>query len=440
MRRYRNELKGAGKKVIYYKLESRPQFFKKLSSTIKRLKTKQIQVFEIEDSFFEKQFKNFCKKEGVELEVIQSPMFMVSRHEFGHYLKRVRRPFMKTFYEEQRREKGILMNKDGTPKGGKFSYDTENRKKIPKKEEVIPLELPQRSNEVVEEVKKLVEKEFKSHPGSVDKFWLATTRREALAWLDKFIKTRLDKFGDYEDALDDRDPFLYHSVISPYINIGFLTPEEVVKKVAQADAGINSKEGFIRQVMGWREFMRGIYHNFESEMNSTNFFGHKSKLTNDWYDATTGIPPVDDAIKKAKEFGWCHHIERLMVLSNIMLLCEIDPQEVYKWFMEMFVDSADWVMAPNIFGMGQFSDGGIFATKPYICGSNYIKKMGHYHDGPWRDIWDGLYWRFIDKKKDIIAKNPRMTMMVKLLDKIDSQKKKKIFNDAQVFINSKTKG
>jgi deoxyribodipyrimidine photolyase-related protein len=228
------------------------------------------------------------------------------------------------------------------------------------------------------------------------------------------------------------------------MNAGLLTPKEVIDEVLKAkekdtDIPIASVEGFIRQVMGWREFVRGIYQNYSDEEESKNFFGHKRKLTKDWYEGTTGILPVDDAIKKANEFGYCHHIERLMILSNIMLLSEIHPHEVHRWFMEMFVDSADWVMGPNVYGMGQFSDGGLFATKPYVSGSNYVLKMSDYKKDDWCEVWDGLFWRFIGNNKTFFSKNPRMNMMVKLLEKMDAGKKKKLLNLADDFIQSKTK-
>ena len=173
---------------------------------------------------------------------------------------------------------------------------------------------------------------------------------------------------------------------------------------------MNSLEGYVRQVIGWREFIRGIYHNFDEVQSKSNFWNHKRKLNENWYTGNTGIPPLDDAIKKANRFGYCHHIERLMIISNIMLLSQIHPQEVFKWFMEMFVDSSDWVMGPNVYGMAQFSDGGIFATKPYICGSNYLLKMSNYKKGDWCNEVDGLYWGFINNNRDFFAKNPRMSL------------------------------
>ena len=185
------------------------------------------------------------------------------------------------------------------------------------------------------------------------------------------------------------------------------------------DIRLNSLEGYIRQVIGWREFMRGVYQNYSSEMESKNFFNHNRKMKDCWYVGNTGLPPLDHAINNATTYGWSHHIERLMILSNIMNLCEIKPHEIYNWFMEMFVDSSDWVMSPNVYGMGLFSDGGIFSTKPYICGSSYFMKMMNFKKGEWNDIMDGLYWRFINKNRKFFEKNYRLNMMVKIYDKMN---------------------
>ena len=218
---------------------------------------------------------------------------------------------------------------------------------------------------------------------------------------------------------------------------GFSSGEIILKKY-EKKVTINSYEGYVRQLIGWREFMRGIYQNYDEKMQKSNFFTHKNKMKKNWYEGTTGLDPLDHAIKNAKNYAWSHHIERLMILSNIMNLCEISPKQVYDWFMEMYMDSSDWVMSPNVYGMGLFSDGGIFATKPYICGSAYFLKMMDFKKGPWCLIMDGLYWRFIDKNKKFFLKNPRLSMMVRILEKMKPDRKKEIFSAANSFIKSNT--
>lgn len=441
MRSYADQLTDEGFKVDYQKLTN-VSFFKRLEVFISEHKLKKISIAEIQDKFFEKEFISFCSKKNIVLEFIGSPMFLCSRDQFKTYLSNHSKPFMKTFYEGERKRLGILLVDGDQPEGEHWSFDVENRKKAPK--ELTNKGLAKfHSNQHFKEVSELVETKFKSHPGSMSDFWLPTDRAGALKSLDHFIEHHLENFGDYQDAITPRDPFLYHSIISPMVNNGLITPDEILKRVLKrykADKSIplSSVEGFVRQVMGWREFVRGIYQNYSEVQDKKNFFKHKRKLTKDWYEGTTGIVPVDDAIKKAQKFGYCHHIERLMILSNIMLLCEIDPEEVHRWFMEMFVDSADWVMGPNVYGMGQFSDGGIFATKPYISGSNYIIKMSDYKKGEWSDIWDGLFWRFIGKNAAFFSKNYRMSMMVKTLEKMDPDKNKRLTKLADQFILDKT--
>lgn len=250
----------------------------------------------------------------------------------------------------------------------------------------------------------------------------------------------MPSFGPYEDAIEEKSPFLFHSVLSPLLNCGLITPHELIDEalLAANRIPINSLEGFIRQVIGWREFVRGVYKKFSEKEEDSNFFKHHRNFTSDWYNGTTGIIPLDHVIKKAWRYGYCHHIERLMMLSNIMLLSELCPREVHRWFMEMFIDSADWVMGPNVFGMGQFSDGGLFTTKPYICGSNYILKMSSFKKDDWCDVLHGLYWRFIDKHRDFFNSQKRLSMMPTMLDRIDVQRKKYLFSRANQFIDAFT--
>ena len=233
---------------------------------------------------------------------------------------------------------------------------------------------------------------------------------------------------------------MFHSLLSPYLNMGLLTPDEVVDQVVAAadEMPIQSVEGFVRQVIGWREFVRGVYREFGDRQEKANFWSHERELTTAWYAGETGIPPLDDVILSVQELGWAHHIPRLMILGNLMTLCEIRPQSAHRWFMEMFVDSSEWVMGPNVYGMGLFSDGGIFATKPYICGSNYLLKMSDYKKGDWCETVDGLYWRFIDKHRDFFAGNPRLALMPRALDRLDEERRKRIFAAAQEFIDTHT--
>lgn len=441
MRTYADELKEKEFSVHYEKF-SEVSFSKRLKVWLVKNKITNITVPEIQDKFFETEMLDLFKSLKLEVEILESPMFLCSRQEFKNYLFYHPKPFMKSFYEKERKRLNILMTTKGKPEGGHWSYDVENRKKAPKV--LTNKELVKHSpTKHLEEVTKIVNKHFADHPGEMEDFWLPTDRKSSLKALRFFLKHHMADFGDYQDAITNRSPFMYHSVISPALNNGLLTPDEVIHEVLRAyekddKIPLHSVEGFIRQVMGWREFVRGIYQNYSDVEEKSNFFKHKGKLTEAWYNGTTGIPPVDDAIIKAKKYGYCHHIERLMILSNIMLLSELDPREVHKWFMELFVDSADWVMGPNVYGMGQFSDGGLFATKPYISGSNYVLKMSDYKKGEWCDVWDGLFWRFIGKHSEFFNKNPRLNMMVRTLEKMKPERKKELNKLAEEFIKRTT--
>jgi len=444
MRTYKSELESKKYDVSYYSAEHKlfkEKYEAKLLDFLKKNKSvTKLQFFEIEDKFFETRMLDFCFEQGLEVEVLPSPMFMTSRKDFLDYLEKSKKPFMKTFYESQRKKFNILLDNNKKPIGGKWSYDTENRKKLPK--DLNPPPLPKvKHGQNTKDVITITEKHFKDHPGKSADFWLPTSRSESLKWLRHFVEIKLNFYGDYQDAITSESDFVYHSVLSPMLNAGLLTPKEMALSVEEAyrdspqKTSLNSVEGFIRQVIGWREFVRGIYQNYSSEQSTKNFWGHKRKLKACWYDGTTGIPVLDDAINKASKYSYTHHIERLMILSNFMLLSDIDPKEVHRWFMEMHADSSDWVMGPNVYGMGQFSDGGIFATKPYTCGSNYYLKMSRYKKGDWCDIADGLYWRFIDKHQDFYAKNPRMSFMLNTLNRMNEDRKTKIFGAAEAFID-----
>ncbi len=446
MRSYADRLKDNKFKLNYSKIDSsdfKRDYTKKLELILKKNKIKEVTSFEIEDKFFEAKIKNFLSKQNVKWNILQSPMFLDSREDFKRYLSNTKKPFMAKYYKDKRERLNILLNKDGSPEGGKWSFDEDNRKKLPKNIS-IPKQPNIKESSHTKNLKPVIQKLFNKHPGHTENFWFATEYKDVLKLLDFFIKEKLNLFGDYEDAVDQKNNILFHSALSPYLNLGLITPDIIMQKVMNfhhaKGVRLNSLEGFIRQIIGWREFMRGIYQNYNKEMENGNFFKHSRKIKISFYNGTTGLDPLDHSIKNADKYGWSHHIERLMILSNIMNLCEVEPKSVYKWFMEMFVDSSDWVMVPNVYGMGLFSDGGIFATKPYICGSSYFMKMMDFKRGSWCNIMDGLYWRFIDRNRKFFLKNPRLSMMVRIFDKMKEDRKKLILSEADKFIKTNTYG
>ncbi|MEQ9460267.1 MAG: cryptochrome/photolyase family protein [Phycisphaeraceae bacterium] len=445
MRCYADQLRDRNLPLIYERLnDPNPNdrsYEDKLEAALRKTKAKRLITWEIEDKFFEQRIHTFADDHNLELETHPSPMFLTTREQFADYLKNTRKPFMATFYQQQRKRLDILIDDDNKPAGGKWSFDEDNRKKLPK--DITPPDItPPEEKQHIADIRDLVRERFADHPGDDTTLLFPVTRRQALAALDKFLAERFHLFGDYEDALSTRHDTLFHSLLSPAMNLGLITPREIIDRAIAAandhDIPLNALEGFIRQIIGWREFIRGIYQNFSEKQDTENFFNHDRRLTQAWYDGTTGIPPLDHAINKAHRLGYAHHIERLMVLANLMNLARIHPHETHRWFMEMFVDASDWVMGPNVYGMGLFSDGGVFSTKPYICGSNYLLKMSDHKKGPWCDTVDGLYWSFIDRHRDFFSSNPRLNMMTRTLDKMKLDRKKHIFKAAESFIDKHT--
>lgn len=436
MRTYRKSLESQNISTHYEELSLSPGSYEQsLLKYLAAKKAKKVFFYEIEDKFFEERIIKLLDENKISFEVWPSPMFLTSRGEFKTYLAKTKKPFMKVFYENQRKRLVILIDKNNQPVGGQWSFDEDNRLALPVKIQPPEPDLV-RPSVITKEVQGVVASHFATHPGNAENFWLPVDRDGALKWLHKFLDERLTQFGPYEDAIPQHSDFVFHSILTPFLNCGLLTPEEVVQEVLEytkkRNVPLASTEGFIRQVIGWREFIRGIYRNYSDIQETSNFFNHRKKLTPHWYDGTTGVAPLDNAIRKAVKFGYTHHIERLMILGSLMLLLEIHPQEAHRWFMEMYIDSSDWVMGPNVYGMALFSDGGIFATKPYFCGANYYRKMGGYKaTEPWCDAVDGLYWGFIEKHKEIFLKNPRMSMMVRTVEKMDPAKKTRIYAAAK---------
>jgi deoxyribodipyrimidine photolyase-related protein len=435
MRTYAKEIEKNGFQVHYEKLNPKQSenFETSFTAFLKKNRINELYFFEIEDKFFEKRIQECVGKQVANVNILQSPMFLTKRSDFADYLKKSKRPFMRTFYEAQRKRLNILIDKKKEPIGGQWSFDQENREKLPLDLAPPPPKKIKASSEVLEVIK-LINHVFPDHPGRGEDFWLPVDRKGAHEWLEQFLTERLENFGPYEDALALHSDFVFHSALTPFLNTGLLTPSNVIEQTishaTHAKIPLPSLEGFIRQIIGWREFVRGIYQNYSEVQDTKNYWQHKRKLSQLWYDGNTGIPPLDATLSKVIKYSYAHHIERLMVLGSLMLLLEIDPGEAHRWFMEMFMDSSEWVMGPNVYGMALFSDGGIFATKPYICGSNYYRKMGPFKKDSWCEGVDGLYWAFIDKHKDFFLKNPRLSMMARTLEKMDGARKKHIFIEA----------
>ena len=388
------------------------------------------------DYLLSRRLKRYCELFKLNLEISTTPMFLNNKDENTSYRKNKKRWFMADYYKHQRKKWNVLM--DGNkPLFDKWSFDDQNRKKVPQKMlNNIPSISSFKHSDSDRIAREYINKKYPQNPGKLSKLIYPTSHDGAKKWLSNFLKNRFQAFGPYEDAIVKNENWLWHSVLTPVMNIGLITPKEVidsaVEYAAQEDVPINSLEGFIRQIIGWREFMRAAYEDIGSDMRNSNEWKHSKKIPQSFYDGTTGIEPIDNSIKRILKTGYCHHIERLMVLGGFMFLCEFDPKEIYKWFMEMFVDSYDWVMVPNVFGMSQNADGGLIATKPYFSGSSYVRKMSNYSKGEWESVWDGLYWRWINNHSDSLSKNPRWAMMCSMVKKMN---KSKLDNHIQVAEN-----
>lgn len=447
MKRYEKQLQAKGIETLYIEYHSKPDSLKIHLNDICRSMTsspRKLVVAEPSDFMLEKRLNRIANQLQFDIHYVSTPGFLNERHENETYRSEKKRWFMADFYKFQRKRLNLLVE-DGQPVGGKWSFDEDNRKKVPKKRlGEIPSLLELKRDDVDEEATAYVEKKFPDNPGSIKRLYYPTSHDDAKKWLKHFLKYRFENFGDYEDAIVEGESWLWHSVLTPCLNVGLLTPKQVVQEAMSfADKNkipLNSLEGFLRQVIGWREFIRATYDDHGVEMRTTNFWDHRRKMPSCFYDGTTGIPPIDDTIQRIRETGYCHHIERLMVLGGFMFLCEFDPKEIYRWFMEMFVDSYDWVMVPNVYAMSQHADGGLITTKPYFSGSSYIRKMSHYRTGPWCEIWDGLYWSWIWNHVDELAKNPRWAMMCSMVKKMDTEKRDTHIANAKSYLKKLDQG
>ncbi|WP_306420472.1 cryptochrome/photolyase family protein [uncultured Winogradskyella sp.] len=435
MKAYAKYLKEEGKTVKYIDATDQKSDVRKLLPYLKKEGVEIVHIIDPTDNWLEKHIKNAA--EGLDIKWSENPLFINTKGDLSSFFKSTKKKFFQTsFYKNERKNRNILM--DGySPEGGKLTFDSENRKKYPKDKTPPNIQFPSKTD-YHKEAENYILDNFPNNYGELSDFIVYPIDfKSAEAWLEQFFEYRFHEFGAYEDAIVKEEYFLNHSLLSPLINVGLLNPINIIEKAISYansnDVPINSTEGFVRQILGWREFIRGVYEVKGTEERTKNFWGFKRKIPKSFYDGTTGIQPVDDVIKKVNKTAYAHHIERLMILGNFMVLCEFDPDDVYQWFMELFIDAYDWVMVPNVYGMSLFADGGLMSTKPYISSSNYIKKMSNYGKGDWQETWDGLFWTFMDKHRDFFACNPRLGMLLGNLDRMDKKKLENHFNSAQSF-------
>ncbi|CAL2076573.1 cryptochrome/photolyase family protein [Tenacibaculum sp. 190524A02b] len=440
MKAYQKYLEGLNLRVHYVDSNNILSDIRQFHQEVKAKNIQRIELIEPSDDWLEQRIKSLSTI--CEINTYENQLFLNSKESLSNFFKKEKKSFFQTtFYKQQRKKLGVLINEDENPTGGKWTYDSENRKKYPKNKLPPAVHFPDQCEEWDEAVDYTMSL-FSENPGNVSKKRIyPITHKEATEWFEQFLIYRFYDFGIYEDAIVKESSILNHSLLSPLLNTGLIEPMEIINRTLsyskEEGIPINSTEGFIRQIIGWREFIRGMYLCKGRFSRTRNYWGFNRKIPQSFYDGTTGIEPIDTTIKKVLQTGYCNHIERLMVLGNFMLLCEFDPDEVYRWFMELFIDAYDWVMVPNVYGMCMFADGGTFATKPYIGGSNYIKKMSNYGKGEWEQIWDGLFWSFVIKYQDFFRTNPRTSMLFHSLKKMSNEKRENHIKKAQLFIHSK---
>ena len=403
--------------------------FDKIDNNI--FKNNIIHIYDPIDKPILEKYKKLCEK----MLIYDTPLFLETRQDLEEYRNKntnKKNYYHDNFYKWQRKRLKILMENREQPIGGKWSFDKENRNPYDKnynEDKIITY-----SNKYIEEAKNYIKKNFNNNFGLVEYIYYPITHEESRIHLKNFIKKRLDTFGKYQDGISKKVIFGSHSILSPLLNIGLITPDIVIDEVLNYYDNNNdnnndnknnklliSVEAFIRQLIGWRSYVRFIYIYHGSEMKMMNRLNHKKKMPKSWYNNEgTKIRIVDDMIMKVRKYGYLHHIERLMIMGNIGLLLQINPKELYDWFMICFIDSYEWVMIPNVYGMSQYSLINIsMMTRPYISSSNYIKKMSDYKKEDWYDKWDALYWNFVNNNREILKKIYAIAMQVKLLDKMD---------------------
>jgi deoxyribodipyrimidine photolyase-related protein len=380
------------------------------------------------DHTLEKELKKKCPN----VKMLDSPAFILNRSDALFLVNKFKSH--SGFYGEMRRQTGILMS-EGKPYGGKFRYDLKNREKVKSGVELPnwDREIEQRQSKYTHDAFIEIQKEGTSLGTWSHELVFPTTREGTILALKRFVHSRLYNFGKYQDAIIQNNDFLFHSVLSAPINAGIITPQEIIDEVLSYSeiVELHSLEGFIAQILGWREYMRAVYYKYPKI--PSNRLKHRAKLSSAWYTGDTGLVPVDIAIRRVNRYSYLHHIERLMVVGNAMFLCKIHPTEVYRWFMELFADSYDWVMIGNVYYMSQWSSDKI-TTKPYISSSSYILRMSNYKKDEWSEDWDALYWATIFRHSTLMRKNYRIAAQVIFWERKPANERKKLLKRATAIL------
>ena len=450
MRHFAEALRGEGVKVDYTCLDdddAAESFTAALEAAVARHEVDRIVMTEPGEWRVLEMMNGWCSAFDLPVEIRDDTRFLATLDRFRDWADGRKRLTMEYFYRELRRETGWLMDGDD-PVGGEWNYDADNRKALP--DDCRP---PQRErfepDATTNDVLALVEERFGDHFGSLDGFSWAVTRDQALTALDHFIEDCLPRFGDYQDAMAVDEDFLFHAVLSPYLNIGLLLPREVCEAAIAAwedeRAPLNAVEGFVRQILGWREFVRGLYWLKMPEYRDGNFLEARRDLPELYWGAKTDMRCLHQAVDATRRNAYAHHIQRLMITGNFALLAGIDPRQVQDWYLEVYADAFEWVELPNTHGMALFADGGVMATKPYAASANYINKMSDYcgecryrhtkRTGEDACPFNYLYWDFLDRNRERLDSNHRMGFAYRNLDRLDPEELDTIREQSRSFLD-----
>lgn len=436
MRHFARELRALGYRVDYH--EQAPDFETGLRRHMSAYGSRLVRLMESAEHGADQGMARMARALGANVEMTSNNMFLSNRTEFRKHAPDGKALRMELFYRRMRRQTGLLMA-NGAPEGGTWNYDAENRA-TPAAHQVFPAVPRTPPDEVTRAVSRIVAREFPRHFGELDGFAWPVTRKGAREFFEDFLIHRLDLFGPFEDAMVAGQRVLYHSLISPLLNIGLLDPTEVVRRAEeryrQGQARLNSVEGFIRQVIGWREFVYQVYHRQMPGYEKSNALGAGLPLPDFYWSGETEMACCRDAVNAVRRSGINHHIQRLMVTGNFALLAGIDPQAVNEWYWLAYVDAYHWVVTPNVLGMALYADGGTFATKPYAASASYIHRMSDYCPGCSYDHrkregsdscpFNALYWDFLVRNRALLEKNPRMNLMIGALKKRPAQEMREI--------------
>ena len=450
MRHFAAELEKEGVELRYVRLQD-PKNGGSLAAEVERafkdLDVQKLVVTAPGEWRLLKEIKSWHQKFGIPVEIREDARFLCSRSDFARWAEGRKELRMEHFYRWMRRQHGLLMESDGKPAGGSWNFDKENRKALPADIE-LPRPMRFSPDKTTKGVLDLVDERFPDNFGDLEPFWFAVTASDAKRAFAHFLKTGLPCFGDYQDAMRKGEAFLFHATTALYLNIGFLDPIDLCRRAEKAwrngKAPLNAVEGFIRQVIGWREFVRGIYWLKMPGYARSNFFAARRKLPPFYWSGKTDMACLADAIATTRREAYAHHIQRLMVTGNFALLAGLDPSEVEDWYLSVYADAYEWVELPNTHGMALFADGGVFASKPYAASGKYIDRMSNYCKSCRYDVrksgdpdgcpFNALYWNFLAKHRDKLEGNPRMALVYKSLDRMNESRVSDLRKSAENFL------